>query len=314
VFQEESFRIPLFMRLPGKLRPRQDTLHINVPDMFPTLLGLLDLDDHVPAKVAGTNHAQLILTERGTRPTSTFFIGAAGVSPDRGVRAIRTDRHTFVVARQGLVQPLLYDRQTDPYQQTNIADRHPELCQQLLAELNAWLKRTDDPWPQQEWPLRSSGSFAIHREGNVVRLDFEPPGNAKEVIAPDGSEGRIVTEDAIAGTRSLLADSRKTTGRWHEILHVDGIVSPNRTYELSCKYHVVAAPDKAQFYTVVRSPTTQHRAIRDFWREDDGKSGVRTVQFQTEAAKDYQVLFGVENQGAVIWDDVVLRDLGPVKA
>jgi arylsulfatase A-like enzyme len=311
VFQEESLRIPLIMRLPGRLKPRQDRLHINVPDMFPTLLGLLGMGEGVPAKVAGTNHAKLVLTGQGRGPKSSFFIGAAGRDPNRGVRAVRTDRYTFAVSRQGMVKAMLFDREKDPYQQHDVADRNPALCQELLAELNGWLTRTDDPWPQQVWPLQSPDAFAVHREEGIVRLDFEPPGTAKEVVAPDGSDGKLISEGALAGSRSLLADSRRASGRWHEVLHVAGIAQPNRKYELSYRYRVVAAPEKAQFYVVVRSPSTQHRALRDFWREDDGKAGVRTVVFSTESAKDYQLLFGVENQGAVVWDDVVLRDLGP---
>jgi arylsulfatase A-like enzyme len=312
VFYEESLRIPLIMRLPGKLKPCLDDLFINVPDMFPTLLGLLGLGDHVPQKVAGTNHADLLLTGKGTAPTSTFFIGAAGKASDRGVRAVRTDRHTLVVSRRGLVKAMLFDRETDPYQQHDIAEQNPALCRKLLAELNGWLARTGDPWPEQVWPLRSADAFAIHRKEGAVRLDFEPPGDAKEVVAPDGSDGKLITEGALVGTRSLLADSRRSAGRWHEVLHVEGIAAPKRNYELSYRYRVVAAPEKAQFYVVVRSPTTQHRAIRDFWREDDGKTGTRTVRFATESAEDYRLLFGVENQGAVVWDDVILRDLGPV--
>jgi hypothetical protein len=113
------------------------------------------------------------------------------------------------------------------------------------------------------------------------------------------------------GTRSFLADSRRSSGRWHEMLHVDGLAKPSRKYEISYRYRVVAAADKTQFYVVVRSPSTQDRAIRDFWREDDGKTGVRKAVFSTKAATDYRLLFGVEHQGAVVWDDVVIRDMGP---
>lgn len=311
VVYEESFRIPLILRLPNRLRPRHDGLHVNVPDLFPTLLGLLDLPDRIPAKVAGTNHANLLLTEAGERPRSSFFIGAAGASPERGVRAVRTDRYTFVVSRLGLVKAELFDRESDPYQQEDVAAAHPDLCRELLAELNGWLRRTDDPWPEQVWPLRSPDTFAIHREPGSVRIDFEPPGNAREVAAPDGAEGHLVSTGALAGQRSLLADSRETAGRWHEVLHVKGLVQPGRGYELSYRYRVLAVADDTQFYAVFRSPSTQHRALRDAWREAAEATGTRTVRFTTGEPADYQFILGVENQGAILLDDVILRELGP---
>ena len=38
---EESMRIPLMIRLSGRIKPRQDDLLISVPDMYPTLLELM---------------------------------------------------------------------------------------------------------------------------------------------------------------------------------------------------------------------------------------------------------------------------------
>lgn len=313
VAYDESFRIPMILRLPNRLRPRHDGLHLNVPDLFPTLLGLLGLADRIPAKVTGANRADVLLTEAGERPRSTFFIGAAGTSVDRGIRAVRTDRYTFVVSRQGMVHAELFDRNADPYEQHDIATEYPATCRALLADLNTWLRRTGDPWPEQVWPLQSPDTFAIHRDGDTVRLDFEPPGDAQELTAPDGAEGHLVTTGVLAGTRSLLIDSRQTTGRWHEVLHLTGLVQPRHNYELSYRYRIVNAPEAVRFYAVFRSPTTQHRALRDSWREDEGTDGTRTARFATGEPTDYQFIVGVENQGAVLLDDVVLRDLGPAQ-
>ena len=309
-FLDESLRIPLIMRLPGRLKPRQDALHFNVPDMFPTLLGLLGMRERVPRKVAGTNRAELLLTGQGERPASSFYIGAARRDPNGGIRGVRTDRYTFVVSRQGKVEVLLFDRREDPYQLANVAATNPGVCQELLLELNGWLKRTGDPWPRQTWPIQSPNAFAVHREGGVVRIDFEPPGKAKELLATSVAAAQLVTKGALTGTRSLLADMSKAAGRWHEFLHVDGVVEANRKYELSYRYRVVDASENAQFYAVVRSAKTKNRALKDFWREDAGKDGVRTMRFETDAATDYRLLFGVENRGAILLDDLALRDLG----
>lgn len=147
--EDESMRIPLLIRFPGKLRPRRDDLLISVPDMYPTLLGLMGLGQEIPTSVQGTSHAQLLLTGQGQRPTSQLYLWVPSERPAAGRRGVRTARHTLVLNRMPNQDEniSLYDNVADPYQLKNVAQDQPDVVQQLVREqLVPWLKRTGDPW------------------------------------------------------------------------------------------------------------------------------------------------------------------------
>jgi len=52
---EESMRIPMMFRLPGTIAPHNDDLLMSLPDLYPTMLGLLGFSDKVPATVEGAD-------------------------------------------------------------------------------------------------------------------------------------------------------------------------------------------------------------------------------------------------------------------
>lgn len=146
VYYEESFRIPLLVRFPGRLTPRREPLHFNVPDTMPTLLDLMGLADRIPDAVEGTNYAPALRGEAQPRPTSTFYL-RPDVTPALGMRGVRTDCHTFVIERTPSGQtPVLFDNQQDPGQLKNVAADQPAVVTALTQELDGWLRRTRDPW------------------------------------------------------------------------------------------------------------------------------------------------------------------------
>jgi arylsulfatase A-like enzyme len=150
--EEESMRVPLLIRYPGKLRPRQDDLLISVPDMYPTLLDLMGLAEHVPPDVDGISHAELLLTGEGRRPTSQLYLWVPCEQPSLGRRGVRTKQHTLVVDRMPGkdAQVLLYDNVADPYQLKNLAEDQPQVIDRLIREeLDPWLRRTSDPWLEE---------------------------------------------------------------------------------------------------------------------------------------------------------------------
>jgi arylsulfatase A-like enzyme len=147
--EEESMRIPLLIRFPGRLRPRRDELLISVPDLYPTLLSLLGLGDQIPPTVQGTSHAQLLLTGQGKRPTSQLYLWIPSEQPEAGRRGVRTGRFTLVIDRipNQDERITLYDNVADRYQLKNIATQQPDVAQRLAREqLIPWLIRTRDPW------------------------------------------------------------------------------------------------------------------------------------------------------------------------
>ncbi len=146
---EESVRIPLLIRWPGRIRPRRDDALVSVPDMMPSLLGLMGLAADLPPGTQGTNLDRLIRTGRGTRPASQLYVRmplAADAIPARGVR---TERHTLVLelGGEGRMQTTLYDRSEDPFQMRDISSERPALVRRLVDDaLRPWLERTVDPF------------------------------------------------------------------------------------------------------------------------------------------------------------------------
>ncbi len=146
---EESLRIPLMIRWPGRIKPRRDELLLSVPDLYPTLLDLMGFAGEIPAEVQGSSHARLILTGSGSRPTSQLYLKVPEGQPAWGRRGVRTRRHTLVTIKlEGEpVRHVLHDNEVDPYQMKNIAEQRPDLVEKLTnEELKPWLARTKDPW------------------------------------------------------------------------------------------------------------------------------------------------------------------------
>jgi arylsulfatase A-like enzyme len=146
---EESMRIPLFLRWPGRIQPRHDDALISVPDLMPSLLSMMGFARDVPAAVEGTNQSRLILNGGGKRPTSQLYLQVPVGKPSYGLRGVRTHRYTLISAKaEGKAAELtLYDKRADPYQSRNVADASLEIVRRLIQdELNPWLKKTGDPW------------------------------------------------------------------------------------------------------------------------------------------------------------------------
>ncbi len=144
---DESIRVPWVMRWPGELPAglRTDTL-INAPDIMPTLLSLMGVD--VPDTVQGYDLSLSARNQGGTEPTSAYIANPMPFPGDQHEggpwRGVRTKTHTYVEDEDG--PWLLYDNESDPYQQTNLIDRPDtaDLREELHAELVAWMKEIGD--------------------------------------------------------------------------------------------------------------------------------------------------------------------------
>jgi arylsulfatase A-like enzyme len=169
---EESLRVPFLIRYPNGMGPdgrEADTL-INTPDIMPTMLGLCGLD--VPETAEGTNYGPAFL--KGETPEVE---GALYMCPSpfgewtrkqggRECRGVRTKRYTYVRDLNG--PWLLYDNETDPYQQTNLCNRedHAEVqgnCDRILKEL---MTKTNDEFltgPE----LIAKWGYTVNENGTV---------------------------------------------------------------------------------------------------------------------------------------------------
>ncbi len=260
VVYEESFLVPFVLRYPAKLKPRTETLHLNTPDVMPTLLGLMGLGGEVPASVEGSDHSRLLLTGEGPRPKSTFFIGNMH-SASGGTRAVRTDRYTFVVNRTGAPGVTLYDRQEDPWQLTDCAAAKPEVCRELTAEMDRWLKKTKDPWGGIAWPIVFHNVISILREGDGFAVKLSPTTLGEQERVPLGPESKVVKDGQ--GNLALRSSSMEDAAEFHEYLRISQMLKPDTKYTLSYTYTLNGAGANGELYHVVRSPATQQRALRE---------------------------------------------------
>lgn len=163
VHYEESMRVPMIFRWPGKIGPRQDDILFSAPDIYPTVLGLLGMGELIPDSVEGTNFAKTVLTGGGDkRPTSQLYIFMPYGGQSYGRRGVRTERYTLAIDRK-VGKPLnyvLHDNKNDPYQMKNIAEDNMTLINRLIkTELLPWLEHTGDPWRPTEVPANATKAY-----------------------------------------------------------------------------------------------------------------------------------------------------------
>jgi arylsulfatase A-like enzyme len=147
---EGGTRVPLFIRWPAaKWTPhvvKEITAHI---DLFPTIMDLCDVEVS-DAKLDGVSLKPL-LQNSGDWPERTLFTHNPIDETNKYPGAVRTQRHRLVreikgsgggskaKANDASATPWqLYDMQTDPGQEKDIAKEHPALVQELAAKYDAW--------------------------------------------------------------------------------------------------------------------------------------------------------------------------------
>jgi arylsulfatase A-like enzyme len=173
---DESVRIPLLLHWPAGLgaEPQRRDALINSEDFMPTILGLCRVA--IPATVEGRDYSAYLRDGRDPSDGAALLSCAAPfgqwsrLAGGREYRGIRTRRYTYVRDLKG--PWLLFDDETDPYQQTNLAGR-PE-CTRLQAELEATLERKlaeahDEFLPAQAY-IRRWG-YTVDANGTVPYRD-----------------------------------------------------------------------------------------------------------------------------------------------
>lgn len=311
VIYEESYRVPFLIRYPQQLREREHPLHLTTPDVMPTLLGMMGVADQIPPQVQGHDHSQLLLTGRGELPQSSFYrMGPA--EPGVGNRGIRTDRYTFQVSFGAGATVTLFDNQEDPYQLKNIAADHEPLCRELLAELNRWLQAVGDPWGELTWPLRAPHAIGVAVTATGFRVDFEAGHGADLQVSPAAPLAALTTAagEVLSGRQSLKADTTASPGNFHEFFRLTDLLKPGRKYQVTYRYRILASNEQTQFYTVVRSTRDiNQKAARIYWNEAPGDAKEGQFTFTTGDIADHHLLFGIQKQGAMVIDDIVVTEV-----
>lgn len=159
---EEAISIPFILRWPGQTPAgRVEESLLSIVDMAPSLLGLAGLP--IPVEMQGTDLSPTMRGQEQSRPDSVFLMDIVPSDEGRrqGVpawRGVRTNRYTYA-RRQNGAGWLLYDNVQDPYQLVNRMDDpdFKEIRARMATRLDAWLKRTGDPFLSGREHIRRLG-------------------------------------------------------------------------------------------------------------------------------------------------------------
>lgn len=151
---EESIQVPGIVRYPAAVQAGQThAFPFSHVDMAPTLLGLAQTrwPDGMPQRMQGRDLSAALLGEPFEPPRSAYLQSYTATERDEfpAWRGVRTERYTY--ARHQERPWLLYDNQSDPYQQENLAgqDAHRELEAELEAMTAQWFEETGDSWAER---------------------------------------------------------------------------------------------------------------------------------------------------------------------
>ena len=174
-FYEELIRVPLVMRLPGRMfgpsagcRPesrRPDAL-ISQVDLVPTILSLCGLD--VPEGLEGINFSNLVKGDPVSRQEDTAvrkavpaeFHSSGWSEPMSPLRMWRTAEWKYVESKGGDHE--LYHLTDDFDELINLAGGPvwADVQQNLASELHTWCRETGDTWPEVPVPSEEEMNLA----------------------------------------------------------------------------------------------------------------------------------------------------------
>jgi len=141
--------VPFLIRWPGKISPGKDDLLLSIPDIMPTLLELIGLEENIPSEIEGNSYSEIFLGGEMKRPDSALYLCNSPEKVDGGDRGLRTHNYTFVIKNiknEDKRSIILHDNKNDPYQLKNIANEKPQLIVDLREKLMKRLKEINDPW------------------------------------------------------------------------------------------------------------------------------------------------------------------------
>jgi len=109
------------------------------------------------------------------------------------------------------------------------------------------------------------------------------------------------------GSPSLVADTRKSAGEWNEYFHLkEGVLKPNTAYVISFDYKPLAAAKDTRFYALFRRPGVIAPSLT-YLSNKIGASRHVALSFPPADSSDYALILGVQNQGAIAINNIVIR-------
>lgn len=129
--QEGGARVPAIVSWRGRLTPRTSTQMVTVQDVLPTLLRAASLR---PAQNLDGRDMWAAIRHGRSQPVSDYVIQATkGGAQDEAIY-----RYPWKLIRKAGAPQALYNVAIDPTEDTDLADRHPEIVKALSAALTAF--------------------------------------------------------------------------------------------------------------------------------------------------------------------------------
>jgi len=145
---EESIRIPFIVSWKGHIKPKTDTtMLMNMPDVYPTLLDMMGLKQHIPTDIDGKSLAAGIIGNGAAVYNEQYILGAINPPNTKsGFRGVRSARYklAYVNEKNVGVVPYLFDLKKDPFELNNIYQPNDSVVKRMLPSLKMWLQKTND--------------------------------------------------------------------------------------------------------------------------------------------------------------------------
>jgi arylsulfatase A-like enzyme len=158
----EAFSVPFLLKRPEQASGEHSPVALNSADIMPTMLGLLSLQEQVPATIHGRDLSAVITSQEAPESHSALYLRnldgernaqgeVIGYFPQS--RGIKTERYTLAIdinTDNQITSTLLFDDRQDPYQCHNLTFE-PEAphIRHLLQEMAKELVRVEDPWAEE---------------------------------------------------------------------------------------------------------------------------------------------------------------------
>lgn len=147
---EEGVHVPLLVRVGDEDLTNVEQVTSTI-DIAPTLLDEAFDDPDLPEKYHGISLLPVLRDEGNVSDNRTVFSQSAAktgrdIYPDHRLTGVRTDRWKFITSANDIVEIKLYDLDTDPGEQENVADANPHLIEQFQT-------RVDEHYEQDAYTL-----------------------------------------------------------------------------------------------------------------------------------------------------------------
>lgn len=184
---EESIRVPLIVRLPGRVAEGaiSDELVLNI-DLAPTILDMVGVD-RADSGMQGSSLRPLLAGERVSwREAFLYeywqeneFWKGPGVPRTPSILAVRTATHKLVTYPDYENWTQLFDLEADPYEVRNLVgyrkevNRHVQMCH-LLGQLLRDTEYIDRSGPGR-WLIGLTDSYFTYRDHAMIPVDVRRP-------------------------------------------------------------------------------------------------------------------------------------------